>query len=251
MPGMAAGTTPRGTTSEREAAQWVQQMFSNIAPRYDLLNHLLSFNIDRLWRRALVRSLAPVLGRPDARVLDLCCGTGDVLFDLQRVAGGLVMGAAVSPPMLLAAQKKARGRETGSILFESDAMSLPLSEESLDAIAIDFGFRNLPNYVNALAEFARVLKPSGMLAILEFSHPPSWFIRTAYGIYSHTLLPAIGGLLSHSREAYTYLPDSIAKFPAAKELKSMMSNAGFEHASFRLLTGGIAALHVAQRRLLL
>ena len=90
-----------------------------------------------------------------------------------------------------------------------------------------------------------------MLAILEFSHPPSWFIRTAYGIYSHTLLPAIGGLLSHSREAYTYLPDSIAKFPAAKELMSMMSNAGFEHASFRFLTGGIAALHVAQRRLLL
>jgi demethylmenaquinone methyltransferase / 2-methoxy-6-polyprenyl-1,4-benzoquinol methylase len=251
MPDSAAGTTPRGTGSEREAAQWVQQMFSNIAPRYDLLNHLLSFNIDRLWRRSLVRSLAPVLGRPDARILDLCCGTGDVFFDLQRLASGLVMGADFAHPMLVTAQKKARRLRARSTLFEGDAVSLPLARQSIDAITIAFGFRNLPNYATALTEFARVLKPAGILAILEFSHPPSWFVKTVYGIYSRTILPAVGGLLSGSREAYGYLPESIAKFPTASELQNMMSDSGFERVGFRLLTGGIAALHVGQRRLLL
>ena len=221
-------------------------MFGEIAPKYDLLNHLLSFNIDRGWRKALLRSLADVLSRPDAAILDLCCGTGDVLLDLQSVSATPVFGADFCHPMLVAAHAKARRKGDPARLFEADALQLPLAAASLDAISVAFGFRNLANYEIGLREFERVLKPGGVLAILEFSHPPAAIVRTVYGVYSRIVLPLIGQLISGSRQAYTYLPDSIRKFPSAEELRDTMIRAGFE-TRFELLTSGIAALHIGRK----
>ncbi len=242
-----SGTTPKGTVSERQAAQWVQSMFAGIAPQYDFLNHLLSFNIDRGWRKALTRGLAPALRRPDAKVLDLCCGTGDVLLDLQEAGAAAVIGADFCHPMLISARRKADKKGVHAELIDADALQLPLAENSLDAISIAFGFRNLVNYGAGLQEFYRVLKPGGTLAILEFSHPPGLLMKAAYGFYSRVMLPAIGRILSRSRDAYAYLPDSIRKFPRAPELRHMMESAGFEETNFELLTGGIAALHVGRK----
>jgi demethylmenaquinone methyltransferase/2-methoxy-6-polyprenyl-1,4-benzoquinol methylase len=218
-------------------------MFSEIAPRYDLLNHLLSFNIDRAWRKALSKRLAAVLGRADACVLDLCCGTGDVLFDLQNIAAAQVIGADFCHPMLISAHKKAVRRRVCARLIEADALELPLARNSLDAISIAFGFRNLANYGAGLSELHRVLKPGGVLAILEFSHPPGRFMKAAYGFYSGVLLPLVGALVSGSREAYGYLPESVRKFPGADELRGMLERNGFAETDFELLSGGIAALH--------
>lgn len=241
------GTTPPGTSGERQAAQWVQRMFADIAPKYDLLNHLLSFNIDRGWRRALRDCLTPVLSRPDARVLDLCCGTGDVMLDFEAVAAAPVLGADFCHEMLVSAQAKAARAGRDAPLFEADALQLPIANAALDAISIAFGFRNLANYSAGLRELHRVLKPGGVLAILEFSHPRGVIVRAGYGFYSRVVLPLVGSLISGSREAYTYLPDSIGKFPSAEQLRSMMEAAGFAAPHFQLLTGGIAALHVGTK----
>jgi demethylmenaquinone methyltransferase / 2-methoxy-6-polyprenyl-1,4-benzoquinol methylase len=243
----SAGTTPPGAAGEQQAAKWVRQMFSDIAPRYDLLNHLLSFNIDKGWRKALLKQLRPVLSRPGVQVLDLCCGTGDVLLDLQSVAVEPIMGADFCHPMLITAAAKSRARGLTTPLFEADALELPLAANSLDAITIAFGFRNLANYRAGLAEFFRVLNPGGVLAILEFSHPPGFFMSNAYGLYSHVVLPVVGAIISGSREAYTYLPQSVAKFPRAQELRTMFEESGFENARFELLTSGIAALHIGEK----
>jgi demethylmenaquinone methyltransferase/2-methoxy-6-polyprenyl-1,4-benzoquinol methylase len=243
----ATGTTPTGTQDEQQAAAWVQRMFAEIAPKYDLLNHLLSFNIDRAWRGVLMKRLESVLARPEARILDLCCGTGDVLLDFERVGRARVLGADFCHPMLVAAKKKSISKGKAAELFEADALSLPLAEFSLDAISIAFGFRNLADYARGLDELHRVLKPGGVLAILEFSHPPTLLVRTAYGFYSRAILPLVGGIVSGSREAYSYLPESIAKFPRAGELVQMMERTGFEQTRYDLLSGGIAALHTGER----
>jgi demethylmenaquinone methyltransferase/2-methoxy-6-polyprenyl-1,4-benzoquinol methylase len=245
----AAGTTPPDTTDERQAAEWVRRMFANIAPKYDFLNHLLSFNIDRGWRKVLMNRLAPVLSQPGAKILDLCCGTGDVLLDLQSIAATRIIGADFCHEMLVSAHHKAHRRGFDSSLIEADALQLPLAEATLDAISISFGFRNLANYSAGLREFDRVLKPGGMLAILEFSHPPGPIMKTAYGFYSRVLLPALGSLVSGSREAYAYLPESIRKFPQPQELCAMMAAAGFTQTDFEFLTRGIAALHMGRKSL--
>jgi demethylmenaquinone methyltransferase/2-methoxy-6-polyprenyl-1,4-benzoquinol methylase len=223
-------------------------MFAEIAPRYDLLNHLLSFNIDRGWRKALLKQVMPILSRPQARVLDLCCGTGDIMLALEKVAACAVLGADFCHPMLVTAAGKSRAQGFRQRLFEADALELPLASASLDAITIAFGFRNLVNYRTGLAEFQRVLKPGGMLAILEFSHPRGVFMRNAYGLYSKAILPLIGGFVSGSREAYSYLPQSVAKFPGAEDLRDMFEENGFTNARFELLTGGIAALHTGEKQ---
>jgi len=241
------GTTPPGAGDERQAAAWVKQMFAAVAPRYDFLNHLLSFNVDRLWRAHLLAAVISVLERSSPAVLDLCCGTGDVLIQLQKNTKKAVMGADFCHPMLVEAVRKTSARRLASPLFEADALTLPLRDGSLDLITIAFGFRNLANYEAGLLELVRTLKPGGMLAILEFSHPRSWFMRVSYGLYSRVLLPVIGSVVSGRRDAYTYLPESIGKFPAAPRLKHMMESAGFTEVSFELLTGGIAALHTGRK----
>jgi demethylmenaquinone methyltransferase/2-methoxy-6-polyprenyl-1,4-benzoquinol methylase len=222
-------------------------MFADVASRYDLLNHLLSFNIDKSWRRRLRRSVEEGLSLPETRVLDLCCGTGDVLLDLQNRSRSVTFGADFCHPMLIEARRKIAKSKRPSQVFEGDALKLPLRDAFLDVITIAFGFRNLANYDAGLEEFARVLKPGGRLSILEFSHPRNAVVATGYGIYSKWLLPILGGAISGSREAYTYLPESIRKFPRAELLAEMMRHHGFGNARYELLTGGIAALHWGDR----
>lgn len=188
-----SGATPRGAAKEQEAAAWVRDMFGRVAPRYDLLNHLLSFNIDRHWRARTVQRLQPVLDRQDATVIDLCCGTGDLMLALRAKAKARVLGSDFCHPMLTAAKQKA---EVGSPFFEADALKLPIGDRTVDAITVAFGFRNLANYEAGLGELRRVLKPGGIAAILEFSQPPNPAFNALYGFYSKNILPRIGGLIS-------------------------------------------------------
>jgi demethylmenaquinone methyltransferase/2-methoxy-6-polyprenyl-1,4-benzoquinol methylase len=239
------GTTPPGASTEGEAAAWVRQMFARVAPRYDLANHLLSFNIDRRWRAHAVRRAGRILKQPGARALDICCGTGDLTLALSEASSGVVLGSDFCHPMLVAARDKMARR--GAALFEADALRLPLGDASLDLITVAFGFRNLANYEAGLIEMRRVLRPGGMAAILEFSRPPNPLFAGLYHFYSRRILPWIGGALSGSRDAYRYLPESVGKFPTAPELADDMRRAGFENVSFEYLTGGIVALHLGER----
>jgi demethylmenaquinone methyltransferase/2-methoxy-6-polyprenyl-1,4-benzoquinol methylase len=238
------GTAPEGVRSEQEAATWVRAMFGRVAHRYDLANHLLSFNIDRLWRARTVRRVAPVLERPGARVLDICCGTGDLVMALQRVCPMPVFGSDFCHPMLVAARAKVARHHAPSLLFESDALRLPVRDASLDLITVAFGFRNLANYEDGLREMRRTLRPGGMAAILEFSQPSNAVFGALYGFYSRRVLPSIGGVLTGSRDAYLYLPESIRKFPAAPQLAEDMRRAGFTNVTYQRFTGGSVALHV-------
>ncbi len=242
------GTTPEGARDEQEAARWVRQMFGRVATRYDLDNHLLSFNMDRYWRAHSVKRVRTVLDRPGARVLDLCCGTGDLLLALERRAGGVVLGSDFCHPMLVAAKGKIAQRHARAITFEADALRLPLRDRSLDLVTVAFGFRNLANYETGLEEIARVLAPGGVVAILEFSQPPNPAFAALYNFYSRRVLPWIGGALSGSRDAYTYLPESVRKFPTARDLASRMRATGFDAVEFEYLTGGIVALHLGARK---
>ncbi len=257
-PRAAAGTTPRGVSGEEAASRWVRGMFGAIAGRYDLLNHLLSFNLDKRWRARTVDRVAPILAKPDARVLDLCCGTADVLFALEdrRPAGSraVLLGSDFCHPMLVEANRKAarrsgegHGQRSRSPLFEADALTLPVASGSLDLITVAFGFRNLANYRHGLDELARVLRPGGTLAILEFSQPTNRLFAALYGFFSSRVLPWIGGMISGSRDAYSYLPESIRKFPGAEELAAQMRGAGFSSVEFERMTFGAVALHLGRK----
>jgi len=241
------GTTPEGAANEQAAAQWVRGMFGRIAPRYDLLNHLLSFNLDKRWRARTVTRVAEILDRPDARVLDLCCGTGDVLLALESRAKRPLLGSDFCHPMLLEARRKIAGQGLSTPVFEADALSLPLADLSLDLITVAFGFRNLANYQRGLEEMLRVLKPGGVAAILEFSQPPNAAFRALYDFFSTSVLPRIGGMISGSPDAYAYLPESIRKFPGAGQLAEEMRQAGFSSVEFERMTGGAVALHLGRK----
>jgi demethylmenaquinone methyltransferase/2-methoxy-6-polyprenyl-1,4-benzoquinol methylase len=219
-------------------------MFGRVAGRYDLLNHLLSFNLDKRWRTRAVKRVKDILARPDARVLDLCCGTGDVLLEMQERAQCLVIGSDFCHPMLREAQHKIARGGFRSPLLEADALALPLSDDTLDLIIVAFGFRNLVNYERGLAELRRALKPGGMLAILEFSKLTNPVLGALYGFFSTHVLPRVGGWVSGSLDAYTYLPESIRKFPDAPELAEAMRSAGFSRVEFERMTGGAVALHL-------
>ena len=240
------GATPEGARSEQEAAAWVRGMFGRVAHRYDLANHLLSFNIDRYWRALTVRRVRHILDNPAAQILDICCGTGDLVLALEHARRAPVLGSDFCHPMLVAASHKIARRQKRSPLFEGDALHLPLADGSLDLITVAFGFRNLANYAAGLREMRRVLKPGGTTAILEFSQPPNAAFAALYNFYSRRILPVVGGALSGNRDAYTYLPESVRKFPNASELAEEMRRAGFTQASYEFLTGGIVALHVGR-----
>ena len=247
----APGASPQGVAGEEAASRWVRGMFGKIAGRYDLLNHLLSFNLDKRWRARTVDRVADILKRPNARVLDLCCGTADILLALEARAGGAarpqILGSDFCHPMLVEARRKISDRRLRSPLFEADALALPIAGETLDLITVAFGFRNLANYSQGLVEFARVLKPGGVLAILEFSQPTNPVFAGIYGFFSTRVLPRVGGMISGSREAYAYLPDSIRKFPGAEELAAHIRAAGFANVEFERMTFGAVALHVARK----
>lgn len=237
---------PTGATGT-EAARWVRRMFSSVADRYDLLNHVLSLNVDRWWRWKAVRRLREILARPGVRVADLCCGTGDLALAMQRRCAAAVLGCDFSHEMLRRAREKAARRKAQTSFFEADALQLPLADSSLDLVTAAFGFRNLADYQRGLREILRVLKPGGTAAILEFSQPGSPLLATLYRFYSRTILPFVGGLISGSREAYRYLPESVQRFPAPEELAGSMRREGFRAVRYEAMTGGIVVLHLARK----
>ena len=247
----AKGTRPEGAQTEVDAARKVRAMFTEIAPRYDFLNHLLSLELDRLWRARTAAHLRPILHRNDARVLDLCCGTGDLTFALTRSASAQVIGADFSHAMLQRASEKSKANARDSkaqgaaraAFFEADALRLPFADASFDLVTTAFGFRNLANYESGLREIRRILKPGATLAILEFTEPPPGLAGDLYRWYCRNVLPKIGGLLSGNPNAYKYLPASVARFFRPDELASIMANVGFSSVEYRLWTFGSVALH--------
>ena len=234
------GTRPAGTSDELSAARAVQQMFDQIAPRYDFLNHTLSLNVDRLWWRRTARTFLHILARADANVLDLCAGTGDMSVAL-RAAGPKprIFALDFSHQMLQHGVEKFRAREIQPV--EGDALRLPLRDESIDLVVSAFGFRNLANYDAGLEEIKRVLKPEGEFGILDFSEPGG-LLGKIYGFYFRKVLPRIGTMISGVRSAYEYLPASVTRFPTPPEMIRRMETAGFKNVSWTKYTFGIAGL---------
>jgi demethylmenaquinone methyltransferase/2-methoxy-6-polyprenyl-1,4-benzoquinol methylase len=231
------------TADELKHARTVREMFSRISPKYDFLNHFLSINIDKSWRRLVGKKLKDVLGRKESVVLDVACGTGDLSVELQTHAAAKIIGTDFCRPMLeIAAQKN--GRENVSIPYiEADALCLPFADRSFDAVTIAFGLRNLANWEDGLRELLRILKPGGKLIVLEFSSPVIPGFRQIFQFYFKGVLPKIGGALSGSQGAYEYLAESVSRFPDQKNLAKMMRETGFSDVEYKNLTGGVAAIH--------
>jgi demethylmenaquinone methyltransferase/2-methoxy-6-polyprenyl-1,4-benzoquinol methylase len=242
----AKGTRPEGTRTEADASRQVREMFTQIAPRYDLLNHLLSGQLDRLWRARTARRLRPILDRADAVVLDLCCGTGDLALSLSRAGRARIFGADFSHAMLVRARQKS-GQVGRMPILEADALRLPFAEASFDLITTAFGFRNLANYEAGLREIQRILKPGGTVAILEFTEPPAGLLGSFYRFYFRNILPRIGGLISGDSSAYTYLPKSVSRFFHPAELAFLMASVGYASPKFEVWTFGTVALHTANK----
>ena len=235
------------TANEIAHARAVREMFGGIAARYDFLNHFLSLNIDKRWRRAVKTMLLDVLDREDATVLDVACGTGDLSFELQRDSRARVIGTDFCHPMLVVAENKRAVSKSTIPFIEGDAMNLSFADETFDAVTIAFGLRNLSNFRDGLHELLRILKPGGRLVILEFSSPVIPGFRQGFNFYFNQILPRIGGAVSGSRGAYEYLPSSVSKFPDQKKLVELMAEIGFRDVRYQNLTGGIAAIHQAVR----
>src|SRR5579859_4459452 len=251
------GTRPEGTRDEREAAARVRDIFTRIAPRYDFLNHLLSFSLDKLWRRRTAKRFLHILRTPEARVLDVCSGTGDLAFALDR-ARSTALGSAqarVAPvvgsdfveAMLVRAREKAEHANSSAAFAAADALRLPFSDSSFDLVTTAFGFRNLVNYEDGLREFARVLKSGGELGILEFTEPGAGPLAGIFRFYFRHVLPRIGAVISGNSEAYAYLPNSVRKFPSPPELASLMEKCGFADVRIASWNFGSVILHSARR----
>jgi demethylmenaquinone methyltransferase / 2-methoxy-6-polyprenyl-1,4-benzoquinol methylase len=262
--GPPTGTRPEGAQTEVEAGRKVREMFTAIAPRYDLLNHLLSLQLDRIWRAQTAKRLQRVFAECGAqsgvasqvRVLDLCCGTGDLGIAVnRRYRSARVVGVDFSHRMLLRARKKSDRQHGPDLLqlrpmkfIEADALQLPFADDLFNLVVTGFGFRNLANYEAGLQEIRRVLKPGGTLAILEFTEPPPGALGALYRWYCRKLLPQIGGLISGNQNAYKYLPASVSRFFRPDELSTLLSNAGFDSVHVELWTLGTVALHTCRRR---
>src|SRR5271155_5706687 len=237
------GAAPAGARDRESAAKAVREMFTSIAPRYDLLNHVLSCNIDRLWWWRTARKFDAILRRPSARVLDLCCGTGDMTFALRRRADSgapQILGADFSHAMLQRAAAKGKG--TTLRWIEADALQLPFPKGYFHLVAPAFGFRNLADYDAGLREIARVLTPGGECGILDFSEPKG-IVGRLYRLYFKQVLPRVGTMLSGVRGPYAYLPESVERFPEPQDMLARMRRAGFREASWTPYTFGIAGLY--------
>jgi demethylmenaquinone methyltransferase / 2-methoxy-6-polyprenyl-1,4-benzoquinol methylase len=225
---------------------YVQRIFSQIAPRYDLLNHLLSFNIDKAWRRRAIAALG-WQRTPDGLYVDLCAGTLDVAAELSRQSGfaGRVIGADFAEPMLRAGVGKASPSVVSPVV--ADAVDLPIPDNAASGAIVAFGIRNVADLDRGLREVQRVLAPGARFVILEFTTPRSSIVRGLYHLYFHHLLPQIGALVSGHRTAYAYLPRSVANFPIEEKLADRMRSAGFVDVNWRTLTLGVAAIHTGTK----
>jgi demethylmenaquinone methyltransferase/2-methoxy-6-polyprenyl-1,4-benzoquinol methylase len=233
--------------TESEHARRVREMFAGIAGRYDFLNHFLSANTDARWRSLVARKLEPSLRSVETLALDVACGTGDLSLAIAEGTRARVVGTDFCRPMLEIAARKAAANRPSIPFVEGDALRLPFADRSFDAVSIAFGLRNLSSVEGGLKELWRVLKPGGRAAVLEFSRPVVPGFRALFQFYFRRVLPRIGGLISGSRGAYEYLPDSVSRFPDQKKLVAMMREAGFVEVEYQNLTGGIAALHMGTR----
>ncbi|MBB6143277.1 demethylmenaquinone methyltransferase/2-methoxy-6-polyprenyl-1,4-benzoquinol methylase [Silvibacterium bohemicum] len=239
----ASGARPAGASDEQSSAASVQQMFNSIAPRYDLLNHVLSMNIDRLWWWRTARRFQSILTQPAASILDICCGTGDMTLALLRrrpAQARPILAADFSHAML--ARGAAKFQNRNAIALEADALHLPLPSNSLNLITTAFGFRNLANYEAGLREFHRTLAPGGELGILDFSEPGG-IVGKLYALYFRRILPSIGARLSGMGSAYAYLPASVERFPPPAEMLELMRAVGFANVSWTPYSFGIAGLY--------
>lgn len=240
------GAAPQGAKDTGSAARAVREMFTSIAPRYDLLNHVLSFNIDRMWWRRTARVFRHILARADASVLDLCCGTGDMTFALRRQAGEsacAILGADFSHAMLQRASAKSEAARDGSKpgWIEADALNLPFPNGHFDLVTSAFGFRNLADYDAGLREISRVLRPRGECGILDFGEPKG-AMGALYRVYFKQVLPRVGTMISGVRGPYAYLPASVERFPPPDEMLARMKRAGFAECTWTPYTFGIAGL---------
>ena len=250
----ATGAQPAGAHDEKSASDAVKQMFDQIAPRYDLLNHVLSMNIDRLWWWRTARQFRHILQKREARVLDLCCGTGDMALALRRSSSKSAgdgmpprhtyFAADFSHPMLRRGQEKFRGQQI--VAVEADALQLPFTNASFDLVVSAFGFRNLVNYEAGLREIHRVLKSGGEMGILDFSEPGG-VLGKFYGFYFKRVLPAVGTLISGVSGPYAYLPASVEQFPPPEKMQERMREAGFENISWTPYSFGIAGLYKGKK----
>ncbi|MFL5593671.1 MAG: ubiquinone/menaquinone biosynthesis methyltransferase [Gemmatimonadaceae bacterium] len=241
-----SATASAAAAGGAEKRAYVKQIFSEIAPRYDLLNHLLSLNVDRRWRRTAIARLG-VERDQSGLYLDLCAGTLDIAAQLSRLPGfrGMVIGADFAEPMLKAGAAKITGTRIAPIT--ADAVQLPLASGQLAGAIVAFGIRNVAGLESSLRETFRVLAPGGRLVILEFSTPRILPLRALYQLYFHHVLPLIGRLISGHRTAYQYLPRSVANFPIEEALAEKMKAAGFAKVTWSSLSLGIAAIHVGER----
>ena len=226
-------------------ASRVRSMFAQIAPRYDFLNHALSLNIDKRWRRLVIQQVAERLRRPGAVALDLCCGTAELSLELGTLAP--TFGVDFCRPMLELGIKKVRRTGLPIELIEGDALCVPAADSAFDVVTVAFGLRNLDGTAEGLREMHRVLKPGGRCVVLEFSRPQLPVFRNLFHFYFTRLLPRIGNAVSGSSFAYQYLPDSVQEFPTQKELAGLMAAVGFSDVKYYNLFGGVASLHVGDK----
>jgi demethylmenaquinone methyltransferase/2-methoxy-6-polyprenyl-1,4-benzoquinol methylase len=230
--------------SSDKAAQ-VRLMFAEIAPRYDFLNHALSFNIDKRWRRLVIKHVAERLRAPDSLALDLCCGTADLSLELGALAP--TFGLDFCHPMLELGLKKIRRAKRSIELIEADALSVPFADSMFDVVTVAFGLRNIDGTSEGLREIYRLLKPGGRGAVLEFSRPRVPIFRSLFQYYFTRLLPRIGNAISGSSFAYQYLPESVHAFPDQRELAGLMNAVGFSDVRYYNLFGGVASLHLGDK----
>lgn len=240
------GSSPAGAIDEQSAARAVRRMFDDIAPRYDLLNHILSVNVDRMWWRRTARAFVHVLSREDACVVDLCAGTGDMAVAMRTVGpNSRIVALDFSSQMLRHGQAKFQQRKIQPV--EADALHMPFRANSMDLVVSAFGFRNLANYDAGLQEIHRILKPGGEFGILDFNQPGG-LLGKIYGVYFRKVLPRIGTLISGVKGPYEYLPASVGRFPAPEEMIQRIEEAGFTNVSWTKYTFGIAGLYRGAKR---
>ncbi|WP_299579236.1 bifunctional demethylmenaquinone methyltransferase/2-methoxy-6-polyprenyl-1,4-benzoquinol methylase UbiE [uncultured Sunxiuqinia sp.] len=232
--------------SDKNKKQQVEQMFDNIAPKYDFLNHFLSLGIDKLWRKKAIRILKK--DQPK-RILDVATGTGDFAIAASRLEVDEIVGFDLSEQMIRVGEEKVKKRGLSSVIHfqKGDSENMPFENESFDALTVAFGVRNFENLQKGLDEFHRVLREGGLALILEFSKPKYFPFKQLYRFYFFHILPRLGGMISKDASAYSYLPESVMAFPDDQVMLDILRQTGFTEVSQKRLTLGIATIYIARK----